>query len=214
MSLWGERRWPVSLQHGPVGLRPLRVGDEDDWYSVRARNAAWTLPWDATRPAEATSPGLTFRQMVRRLDADARAGRALPWAITWTEPNGATRLVGQLTISGITYGSARWGMAGYWVDRDVAGRGVAPTALALGGDYAFTVVRLHRLEVAIRPENVNSLRVVEKLRFRPEGLRPAYMHVNGSWRDHAMFALHAEEVGAEGLLGRLLSARRDAPSAG
>ena len=40
MSLWGERRWPVSLQHGPVGLRPLRVGDEDDWYAVRARNAA------------------------------------------------------------------------------------------------------------------------------------------------------------------------------
>ena len=57
--------------------------------------------------------------------------------------------------------------------------------------------------MAIRPENANSLRVVEKLGFRAEGLRPAYMHVNGAWRDHLMFALHAEEVGPAGLLGRL-----------
>ncbi len=203
MNLRRARRWPVSLQHGPIGLRPLRATDEDAWYAVRARNAAWTLPWDATRPPGTPDSGLTFRRMVRRLDADARAGRSLPWVITWTEPSGVSRLVGQLTISGITYGSARWGMAGYWVDRDVAGRGVVPTALALGGDYAFTVVKLHRLEVAIRPENANSLRVVEKLGFRAEGLRPAYMHVNGAWRDHLMFALHAEEVDPAGLLGRL-----------
>ncbi len=198
----GAHRWPVSLQHGPIGLRPLRARDEADWYEIRARNASWTRPWDATRPDESTEAGLTFRQLVRQFNADARAGRALPWAITYTE-DGETRLVGQLTISGITYGSARWGMAGYWVDREVAGRGVVPTALAMGADYAFTVLKLHRIEVAIRPENVNSLRVVAKLGFRPEGMRPSYMHVNGDWRDHLMFALHAEELGPDGLVGRL-----------
>ncbi len=203
MTPGGAHRWPVSLQHGPVGLRPLRARDENFWYEVRARNASWTRPWDATRPDEATDAGLTFRQLVRQFNADARAGRALPWAITWTEPGEPPVLVGQLTISGITYGSARWGMAGYWVDRAFAGRGIVPTALAMGADYAFDVVKLHRVEVAIRPENVNSLRVVEKLGFRPEGRRPAYMHVNGDWRDHLMFALHANEVGPGGLIGRL-----------
>ncbi len=141
--------------------------------------------------------------MVVRHRADARAGRSLPWLITWTDPGAKPRLAGQMTISGIAWGSARWGMAGYWVARELAGRGIAPTALALAGDHMFTTLKLHRLEVAIRPENAPSLRVVEKLGFRFEGLRPAYMHVDGSWRDHLMFALHADEVGPGGLIGRL-----------
>lgn len=204
MNPFGPRRWPVTLQHGPVGLRPLRRSDEKAWYEVRGRNASWTGPWDSTRPPEGAGEGITFPQMVSSFNADARAGRALPWLITWTDAaGGRPRLAGQMTISGIVHGSARWGMAGYWVDRELAGRGIAPTALALAGDHFFGVLGLHRLEVAIRPENHSSLRVVEKLGFRPEGFRPAYMHVAGAWRDHLMFALHAEEVGPGGLMGRL-----------
>lgn len=203
MSLFGPRRWPVTLQHGPVGLRPLRLRDEAEYHALRRRNDQWTGPWDATRPPETEGARWTYAQMVRAVNAEARAGHGLPWAITWTDADGSTRLAGQMTISGITYGSARWCSAGYWVDVALAGRGVVPTALAMAGDYCFGVLRLHRLEVAIRPENRNSLRVVEKLGFRDEGERPRYLHVAHDWRDHRMFALHAEELGPEGLLGRL-----------
>ena len=68
-------------------------------------------------------------------------------------------------------------------------------------DYCFVTLRLHRIEIAIRPENTNSLAVVRKLGFRHEGRRPGYMHVDGDWRDHDMFALHREEV-PEGVLLR------------
>ena len=203
MSPLGPRRWPVSLSHGPVGLRPIRRRDAHEWFVVRARNRSWTAPWDGTRPPDNAGEEITFAQMVRTQTADARAGRSLPWVITWTEPGRRPQLAGQMTISGIVWGSARWGMAGYWVDSFLAGRGIAPTALALAGDHMFTTMGLHRLEVAIRPENVASLRVVEKLGFRYEGERPAFMHVDGAWRDHLLFALHAEEVGPEGLIGRL-----------
>ena len=71
----------------------------------------------------------------------------------------------------------------------------------LAVDYCFRSMRLHRIEIAIRPENVRSLRVVAKLGFRPEGLRPRYLHIDGDWRDHLVFALNAEEV-PEGLLRR------------
>lgn len=203
MSLLGPHRWPVSLSHGPVGLRPIRRRDAAEWFAVRGRNRTWTAPWDGTRPPETVGEDITFEQMVRTHRADAKAGRSLPWIITWTDPGARPRLAGQMTISGIAWGSARWGMAGYWVDSDLAGRGIAPTALALAGDHMFSTMGLHRLEVAIRPENAASLRVVEKLGFRFEGQRPAFMHVDGAWRDHLMFALHAEEVGPEGLIGRL-----------
>ena len=63
----------------------------------------------------------------------------------------------------------------------------------MAADHCWAI-GLHRVEINIRPENVASRRVVEKLAFRPEGLRPAYLHIDGDWRDHLSFALTAEEV--------------------
>jgi hypothetical protein len=62
---------------------------------------------------------------------------------------------------------------GYWVDSRRAGHGLAPTAVALATDFCFWDLGLHRMEINIRPENAPSLRVVEKLGFRDEGLRRA-----------------------------------------
>jgi ribosomal-protein-alanine N-acetyltransferase len=73
-----------------------------------------------------------------------------------------------------------------------AGRGIIPTAVAMACDYCFDVLRLHRIEIAIRPENANSLAVVRKLGARYEGRRERYMHVDGAWRDHDVFVLEAE----------------------
>jgi ribosomal-protein-alanine N-acetyltransferase len=36
--------------------------------------------------------------------------------------------------------------------------------------------------------------VVEKLGFRYEGLKERFIHINGAWRDHYVFALTHEEV--------------------
>jgi ribosomal-protein-alanine N-acetyltransferase len=133
---------------------------------------------------------------VRRLRREAARGVALPWLIEWEG-----RLAGQLLITGIALGSARSGSAGYWVAREAAGRGVAPTALALAFDHAVGAAGLHRIEVAIRPDNRASLRVVAKLGFRDEGMRARYLHVGGRWADHRIFALTAEDV-PEGLVAR------------
>jgi ribosomal-protein-alanine N-acetyltransferase len=197
-----QQRWPVELSHGPVTLRPWRLRDRRAWNEIRQRNAAWTAPWDSTRPPDSIEPPLTFAGMVRQFNRRARLGQMLPFAVDYRPDGQAWLLAGQLTISGITHGSASWAQAGYWVDQRWAGRGIIPTALALAVDHCFFTLHLHRTEVAIRPENVRSLRVVEKLGFRHEGSRARYMHVDGDWRDHEMFALHADEVGP-GLLARL-----------
>ncbi len=194
--------WPVVLTEGEVTLRPMRRGDGRLWRAVRSANADWLAPWEATHPDPAGRPP-TYRQMVRSFNREARAGRMLPWAVEL-----AGTLVGQVSVSAITWGSLRSGQVGYWVDRRVAGRGVIPTAVALAADYCFFTVGLHRIEVNIRPENRASLRVVDKLGFRPEGLRRRYLHIDGAWRDHATFALTVEEVG-EGLLPRWRSLAAD-----
>lgn len=162
---------------------------------MRAANASWLGPWEATHP-DATDLAPSFPQMVRSFRREARAGRMLPFVIEVDQ-----HLVGQLTVAGIGWGSLRSAHIGYWVDRAVAGRGIAPTAVALATDHCFFALGLHRVEVNIRPENRASLRVAEKLGFRPEGIRHRYLHIDGDWRDHATFALTTEEVPL-GLLAR------------
>jgi [ribosomal protein S5]-alanine N-acetyltransferase len=210
-----------------VRLRPLALSDAPAWRELKERNRTWLSRWEASVPPGDTSGRITFRQMVRRLRTEALAGRMLPFAIDYADPPdpadaldddghdaehsvrrgrrpakpAAHRLVGQLTVSSITWGSLRSANIGYWVDETVAGRGITPTAVALAVDHCFRAAGLHRIEVCIRPENAASLRVVHKLGFRPEGLRRAYLHIDGDWRDHEAFALTAEEV-PEGLLTR------------
>jgi ribosomal-protein-alanine N-acetyltransferase len=188
--------WPVELQDGSLVLRPLRRRDARDWNAVRTANQDWLAPWEATHPEEQTGRAVTFAAMVRSFDREARAGRMLPFAIEYEG-----RFVGQVTVSGIVWGSLRSGQIGYWVDRAVAGRGVTPNAVAMTVDHCFFGLGMHRIEVNIRPENTASLRVVEKLGFRPEGVRRRYLHIDGAWRDHATFALTAEDVPG-GLLAR------------
>jgi ribosomal-protein-alanine N-acetyltransferase len=75
-----------------------------------------------------------------------------------------------------------------------AGKNVTPTAVALATDHCLFSLGLHRMEICIRPENAPSLRVVEKLGYRYEGLRRRFIHINGDWRDHFCFALTVEEL--------------------
>ena len=200
-SVGGSFHWPVTLETGDLVLRPIRYRDRKEWSEVRSRNSEWLAPWEASNPVP--GGGLPdYRHMVRSLKAQAAQATALPFLITERTPGFRDPvIVGQLTVSSIVWGSAMMATLGYWVDKDRAGHGFAPTAVALATDYCFQNLGLHRMEINIRPENGPSLRVVEKLGFRDEGYRPRFLHINGEWADHRSFALTSEEV-PEGLLSR------------
>ncbi|WP_022889938.1 GNAT family N-acetyltransferase [Agromyces italicus] len=191
-----------TLRDGEVTLRPIRVRDAKALERVLLANRRWLRQWEASYPGGGSF--VDARASIRNLLAHARSGHGLPFVI---EVDG--QLVGQLNVSSISYGSLSSATIGYWVSEEVAGRGITPTAVALATDYCFGVLRLHRMEICIRPENGPSLRVVEKLGFRYEGLRRRFIHIDGHWRDHFSFALVAEEV-PRGVLRRWREGR--APS--
>ena len=187
----------MTLDHGRVGLRPLAMRDASTWARLRNDNADWLGPWEATLPQGAGAGISSYREMVRTLRTRARQGLAMPFAMLYDG-----ELVGQLTVNGITWGSARWANMGYWVARSHAGLSITPTAVALVCDHLLGPTGLHRIEIAIRPENAASLRVVEKLGFKRVGMAPRFLHIAGDWRDHYLFQILAEDV-AEGLVARL-----------
>lgn len=190
--------WPAVLTTGEITVRPLRQSDARAWRDARRRNVAWLRPWDATTPPGSPVRPTTFRGLVRRLHRQARAGTTYPFAI---DVEG--RFAGQVTVNNVVRGSAQFASIGYWLDREFAGREVMPRAVALVIDHCFSAARLHRIEIAIRPENTNSLRVVEKLGLHEVGYAPGYLHIDGAWRDHRIYAVTVEDCPG-GLLSRLL----------
>lgn len=193
--------WPARLRAGEVVVRPLAYSDARPWRDARRRNATWLRSWDATAPPGADARPTSFRTLVRRLNRQAAAGTTYPFAIEVVGPDGAP-FVGQVTVNNIVRGSAQFASVGYWIDQAYAGRGIMPRAVALVVDHCFTVAGLHRIEIAIRPENTNSLRVVEKLGLREIGYAPKFLHIDGAWRDHRLYAITVEECPG-GLLARL-----------
>lgn len=188
--------WPIELRSDDVLLRPLVRGDRKAWLAARERNRDWLRRWDATSPS-GTTPPRTFGQMVRGYQRQAVAGVSMPFVIDVDD-----HLVGQITVNNIVRGSGQFASVGYWIDQAYSGRGITTRALAMVVDHCLFIAKLHRVEVAIRPENTASLRVVEKLGIKEYGYAPRFLHIDGAWRDHRLFAVTVEEC-AGGMLKRL-----------
>ena len=216
LDLPRAHRWPLTLRFGPLALRPIERRDAAELRQLRARNREWTGPWDTTVPPQGVPRSLTFGRMVAEQRARGRAATQLSWLLT-LDPGAAgggearrrrrAPIVGQLTVADIVYGAGRFASIGYWIDEGHAGRGLVPLAAAIATDYCFEVLELHRLEICIRPENQRSLRVVDKLGYRREGLRPRYLHIDGDWRDHLVFVMTSEDCPAGGLVRALVEQR-------
>lgn len=180
--------WPVVLQQDNLVLRPLKLRDKKEWTKLRQRNQNWFQQWESTVPDEFSDGKASFYQIVKNLRVEAKAQRSLPFVMEIDK-----KIAGQITVANINYGSTRSAYIGYWIAEEFAGKGYTPLAVAMAIDHCFEVLKLHRLEITIRPENLKSLRVVEKLGLRSEGLRPKYLHIDGDWRDHLVFAINKDE---------------------
>ncbi|MFF2634340.1 GNAT family N-acetyltransferase [Microbacterium sp. NPDC058021] len=181
-------------EHGPVSIRLVRTRDARVLQHELMTNRSWLRPWEATSPDGPAS--FDMRLGVRRLLQQYRDGLGVPFVMEY-----GGEVAGQLNVWGIARGSLASATIGYWVSERFAGRDITPTSVALATDVAFTQLGLHRMEICIRPENRASLRVVEKLGFRYEGLRRRFIHIDGDWRDHYAFALVSEDV-PDGVLRR------------
>lgn len=184
-----------TLHHRLVTVRGVRLRDAKALGDCLSTNRAWLSPWEATNPLWFSLHHDT-KASIRGLLKAYREHTALPLVL---EVEG--RIVGQLNVAQITYGSLSSASLGYWVIESMAGQGITPIAVGLATDYLFFEKGLHRMEVCIKPDNTASLRVVEKLGFRYEGLRRRYIHIDGAWSDHFCFALVQEEV-PQGVVAR------------
>ena len=180
----------LRLEDRPTAIRPTDPKDAPAQLHLRLANRAHTGPWDPIRDESFyTEAGQRLE-----LDLDQRswaAGNAYAFAVLDTDER--DRLIGRVALSNVVRGPWQNATLGYWIDKDAGGRGHATRAVRLAVRFAFEHAGMHRVQPAIIPRNVRSVRVAEKVGFRLEGRALRYLKINGVWEDHDVYALTVED---------------------
>lgn len=99
------------------------------------------------------------------------------------------KILGVINITQIVRGLFQNGFLSYYTTIYGANKGIMSKGLRLVIDYAFNQLKLHRLEANIQPDNLKSIKFILNNGFEYEGYSKQYLYINGSWKDHARYAL-------------------------
>jgi len=172
MPQTGESLERPRLTSGRLLLIPLRPRDATEVFEAidesRRTLRRW-MPWvDRTETPDDT---LEFIRRTRRSQGDLAWGiwLATPSQEPGKRPRGALLYCGNVGLHrlSIAQGSA---MIGYWIRRRCERQGYATEASAAVLLWAFDKLGLARVEIAAATGNAASLRVIEKLGFKREGV--------------------------------------------
>jgi ribosomal-protein-alanine N-acetyltransferase len=167
---------------GPaVELRAPQPGDREAFIGAMQASAELHRPW--------VTPPVTTPEFDAWLTRAARADFDANLAVR--SEDGA--IVGYFNISQIIRGPLQSAFLGYGGVAAWNGGGYMTAALRLVVERAFTDLALHRIEANIQPDNAASIALVERCGFVREGFSERYLKIGGHWRDHARFAIRAEQ---------------------
>lgn len=184
--------WAV-LQGRGVWLRPPQMSDYGPWAELRALSRAHLVPWEPAWPRDDLTKS-AFRRRVKHYQREARDDLGYAFLLFAAESD---RLMGGLTLSNVRRGVTQSAMLGYWLGAPFVGAGHMTAAVRAVLPHAFEQLRLHRVEAAVQPSNGRSADVLRRAAFVEEGLARRYLKINGTWQDHLLFAILAEDWMAE-----------------
>ena len=168
-------------------LRALTVADAEETLAMRLENREYFLTGEPVRDDDWFT---LARERSRLLAAeeDRVAGRRVLFGVIVDGD-----ISGYLSLSDVVRGAFHNAYLGYAIAERCAGQGLGTAVVREALEYAWDVLRLHRVQANVATTNVASQRVMLKNGFRQEGTALRYLHIGGEWRDHHMYAKTVEE---------------------
>lgn len=183
----------ADIRGARVYLRYPAMQDYAAWAELRALSRHHLSPWEPQWARDELTRS-SFRRRLRAAQREARDDLGYSYLIFAETP---LRLVGGLNVSNLRRGIAQTASIGYWIGAPYTGRGLMTDAVRAVAAFAFSNLRLHRLEAACLPTNAASMRVLEKAGFRHEGRARQYLKIDGRWQDHNLYALLHDDLQSE-----------------
>ncbi len=98
-------------------------------------------------------------------------------------------VIGTVSCGGMSSEPFNCGTIGYKFDKDYWNRGYAREAVSCTINEIFKKLPIHRLIANVMEDNVPSIKLLENMGFRLEGLCEKNIRVNGTWRNHRLYAM-------------------------
>jgi [ribosomal protein S5]-alanine N-acetyltransferase len=102
-------------------------------------------------------------------------------------------ITGSINLSQIFRGNFKNAYLGYYLGAKFTRQGFMTDAVKIFVRFAFLDLKLHRLEANVQPENLASIKVLERNGFTKEGYSRKYLKIGGRWRDHERWAMIVED---------------------
>ena len=178
-----------TLDAPRLRLRWLTAGDVDALFAVFS---------DPTMMRYWSTPPMKERAEAEALLAKIHRHFADKFGFQWgIERKSDGRILGTCTLFNVHAANMRAEL-GYCLASDHWKQGYMREALTALIDHAFGPMKLRRLEADVDPRNANSMRILDKLGFRQEGLLRERWNVGGEIQDSAFLGLLAHEWNERG----------------
>lgn len=144
-----------------IELKPLQDNHAKELFDLIDRNRAHIakfLPWE--RRTQTWQDSLAFIKAQRKMCAE---NGTIDCGIFY---KGA--LAGKVSLHEIDWPNRRSSL-GYWLSKDMTGRGIMTQCVTAVLDYAFTELGLNHIHLKAAPENKASCAIAERLGFKHEG---------------------------------------------
>lgn len=140
-----------------VKLRELSMSDAVDISDLMSYNISKSL-WQVPYPYTVENA----ENFINSSHRDFESQKAVNFAIEYkNNPEGVSPLVGIISLKNIDFDKKK-AIVGYWIGELYWGKGIATESVALVITYAFYMLGLEEICAYVFPENIASIRVIEK----------------------------------------------------
>jgi len=171
---------PRKLNSSDLRLRPLKMTDAEGMYEILSD--AESMKYWSNQPVANIDEAIGLLR--EDLDSDA-GGHSMCWAVTLKDDD---HLIGKCILFHFSLANAR-AEIGFILNRKYWRQGYMQQAVEAVISFAFTTLKLHRIEADTDVENAGSQALLDKLGFEREGFFRERWCVFGEWQDSVMLAL-------------------------
>lgn len=170
----------MQLTNGQLILRPVQLSDAYALFCLidASRDTLRQyLPWvDTIYTPEDESKSLA------NMSPEIQNGKTLMLAITLEE-----QIIGLIDLHEISRNHQK-AQIGYFLGDEFCGHGYMSQALNLLEEYAFTTLKLHRLEILIDENNLKSQAVAKRAHYQLEGCLRDYLYERKQFKNMLLFS--------------------------
>lgn len=182
----------LSFESKQFQLRLYRASDFRAWRNAYEAMDPKQNEFDLEKKTARELSKAAFLKFLRKNEKLAKAGSVYHFGV-FEKSTG--RLMGFVLIALVLRFNVQSARLSYTIFNNYWKHGYGRDAAEAAIQFAFTKLKLHRLEAEILPHNRKSLALAKSLGFQYEGLRRQAIYFDGKWHDHAVYSLLAEDRG-------------------